>query len=117
MVSQVLWRFNDSFASKFSIIAYDFLTINSSLNFLIYSCVGGQFRKRFRYLINAQKTKIRYSLHLERKGDYGATHSTQDQDANSLGSYTNDDDLSSGTIPADSHELSETGSRLSSLHD
>ena len=47
MVLQILWRVNSPFAPTFSIIAYDFIVINSSLNFIIYVLSA----PRFRYVI------------------------------------------------------------------
>ena len=44
MVLQILWRINSRHAPNFSIVAYDFIIINSSANFIIYVVAADGFR-------------------------------------------------------------------------
>jgi len=44
MILQILWRVNSPFAPTFSIIAYDFVIINASINFVVYVVAADGFR-------------------------------------------------------------------------
>ncbi|KAF6036138.1 hypothetical protein EB796_005566 [Bugula neritina] len=51
MILQILWRVNSPFAPTFSIIAYDFVIINASINFVVYVVAADGFRRSLRVYV------------------------------------------------------------------